>query len=154
MRTNDAEDGPSFFEELFWDPAEPETATERAIRLDVARAVLTELREERERDEISATNASYALMRMVRCAAAQPEDGTMCVGPQEAVRLVDRHGDEITACVHHGARLCASVEEIRVIPIPGFENAALAVRRRARVLRPFPWLRTGVPEERAGGRAA
>lgn len=57
------------------------------------------------------------------------------------VRVVDRSGAELLACVHHGARLYASVDDPRVYPLPGHDGEALEVYYRAQRLEPFPWLR-------------
>lgn len=49
------------FQELFRGPLRPESRTERAARLDVAREVLAELREDGENgDEVAAWDALYA----------------------------------------------------------------------------------------------
>ncbi|MCD0483451.1 hypothetical protein LO771_13825 [Streptacidiphilus sp. ASG 303] len=75
-----------------------------------------------------------------RCPAAHPEDPTGCDGPADAVTIHDRHGAMVTGCVHHGARLLASLDGGQVHPgtVPG---AALDAYCRATVLPPFCWLR-------------
>lgn len=73
-----------------------------------------------------------------RCAAAHPEDRTLCEGPIDAVKIVDVVGEEVTGCVHHGAVLLASLRDGRVYPGPGdVDGAAIEVYNRARHRRPF-----------------
>jgi hypothetical protein len=138
-----ADDAPEDFTALFLGPLSPESAEEHAARATAARDVLADLREEAERDTITARNAAYAeaLMNVARCQAAHPEDRTACVGPKTAVRIVDRHGEAVLACVHHGARMYASLIGPRVYPMPGHDRAAIDVYRRALELPPFVWLR-------------
>lgn len=76
-----------------------------------------------------------------RCAAAHAEDPTPCEGPHDAVRIVDQLGAETLACVHHGARLYASLDRPRVYPMPGHDQAALEVYTRAQGIEPFEWMR-------------
>lgn len=78
-----------------------------------------------------------------RCVAAHIEDPTPCEGPREAVRVADRIGGSVLACVHHGARLYASLDGARVYPQPGHDGAAIEVYYRAQRLRPFPWMCEG-----------
>ncbi|AEW94625.1 MULTISPECIES: type 2 periplasmic-binding domain-containing protein [Streptomycetaceae] len=73
-----------------------------------------------------------------RCAAAHQDDPVPCEGPHDAVRVVDQHGAEVGACVHHGARLYASLIAPRVYP-GSVDGAAIEVYQRARALPPFPW---------------
>lgn len=81
-------------------------------------------------------------MNVVRCGAAHPDDRSVCEGPVDAVRLVDRRGDQVTGCVHHGARMLASLSGGRVYPGPGADHGcAVDVFRRAADLEPFCWLR-------------
>ncbi|MEU3494440.1 hypothetical protein ABZ747_13235 [Kitasatospora cineracea] len=74
-----------------------------------------------------------------RCEAAHLGDASPCEGPCDAVTVLDRHGDTAAACVHHGARLYASLIGPRVHPgsVPG---AALEVYYRAQSTSPFAWL--------------
>lgn len=74
-----------------------------------------------------------------RCPAAHPEDPTGCEGPPDAVRVMGQRGGQVLGCVHHGARLYASLVSPRVYPMPGYEGGALEVARRAQHLSPFPW---------------
>lgn len=78
-----------------------------------------------------------------RCAAAHDADPTPCEGPQDAVRIVDRYGSEVLACVHHGARMYASLIGPRVYPMPGHDGAAIEAYQRAQDLPPFCWLPRG-----------
>lgn len=74
-----------------------------------------------------------------RCPAAHVEDPTGCEGPQDAVRILDMAGTETLACVHHGARLYASLVRPRVYPA-AVTSAALAVYTRAHTTPPFAWV--------------
>ena len=60
--------------------------------------------------------------------------------------------DEVLACVHHGARLYASVDGAKVYPVgaPDGPNAeaALEVVRRATGMKPFFWLAPAEPPAR------
>ena len=78
-----------------------------------------------------------------RCPAAHPEDPSPCEGPHDAVRIVDQHSTEVLACIHHGARLYASLERARVYPTPGNDGAAIEVYRRAQTIQPFEWMKRG-----------
>lgn len=81
-----------------------------------------------------------------RCAAAHHDDPTPCEGPHDAVLIRDRQmsrardamTEGITGCVHHGARMLASIDGARVYPgsVPG---AATSVRAAADSIRPFCW---------------
>ncbi|MFD5319341.1 hypothetical protein [Streptomyces sp. NPDC127098] len=64
------------------------------------------------------------------------------------VRIVDQHGTSVLACVHHGARLYASLTGPRVYPTPGNDGAAIEVYNRAQTLPPFCWT-----TEKGGGTA-
>ncbi|UYB41705.1 hypothetical protein SLV14_004494 [Streptomyces sp. Je 1-4] len=67
--------------ELFLNPFEPETADERAARLDAAADILADLREQGEHgDEIAAWDALYA-------------DALTAVAPLRRVRRVRRSGE-------------------------------------------------------------
>ncbi|GAB2887564.1 hypothetical protein [Streptomyces mayteni] len=83
---------------------------------------------------------------MGRCAAAHPDDPTGCEGAGDVVRIVDRSGRSVLACVHHGARLYASLTRPRVYPMPGSDGAAIEVYQRAQSLPPFCW-----QTEKSGG---
>ncbi|MGW3427963.1 hypothetical protein ACWDHW_08400 [Streptomyces melanosporofaciens] len=54
--------------------------------------------------------------------------------------MVDQHGTGRSACIHHGARLYASLIRPRVYPLAGHDGAAIEVYSLARALRPFPWV--------------
>jgi hypothetical protein len=86
-----------------------------------------------------------------RCAAAHLDDPTPCEGDHKAVRILVG-GDEVLACVHHGARLYASVDHPTVYPVGGPDgpnaNAALEVPRRATGMRPFFWMAADRPPAR------
>ena len=75
-----------------------------------------------------------------RCPAAHDEDPTPCDG-EPVVRVVDQTGEGLSACVHHGARLYASLEQPRVYPLAGQDGAAIEVYPLAQVLPPFAWMR-------------
>lgn len=74
-----------------------------------------------------------------RCPAAHVDDPDPCEGP-EAVVILDEHGDEARACVHHGARLYASLHRPRVRPLSGHDGIALEVYYRAQHTAPFAWI--------------
>jgi hypothetical protein len=74
-----------------------------------------------------------------RCPATHAEDPTPCEGGQ-VVRVVDQQGTSVSGCVHHGARLYASLIRPHVYPLPGHDGAALEVYKRAQDLPPFPWM--------------
>jgi hypothetical protein len=80
-----------------------------------------------------------------RCAAAHVEDPRGCDGPADAVRIVDRTGEQTTGCVRHGAGLLASLAGGRVYP-GSVEGAAIEAYRVARTVRPFEFLREEVDE--------
>lgn len=71
-----------------------------------------------------------------RCAAAHVEDQRACDGAIDAVRVVDRVGEQTTGCVRHGAALLASIENGRVYP-GSVEGAAVEAYRAAQAPRPF-----------------
>lgn len=91
-----------------------------------------------------------------RCAAAHAEDPTPCEGPHDAVLIRDQHmsrardamTEGVPGCVHHGARMLASLEGGRVYPgpsagigrTPESGGAAVDAYNRAQTLRPFPWM--------------
>ncbi|TVL89370.1 hypothetical protein CD790_27715 [Streptomyces sp. SAJ15] len=74
-----------------------------------------------------------------RCRAAHHKDPTPCEGPADVVTILDSRGRETTACVHHGARLLASLDGGRVHPLAALSDHALEVCSRARTLPPYPW---------------
>ncbi|WP_246144819.1 hypothetical protein [Actinacidiphila oryziradicis] len=89
-----------------------------------------------------------------RCDAAHPDDPTPCEGPHDAVEIRDRFmsraRDAITVgtlgCVHHGARMLASLDGGRVYPGPSGapgDAAAIDAYQRAQALPPFAWRTTG-----------
>ena len=78
-----------------------------------------------------------------RCATAHPKDTTPCEGPRDAVSLVHKVGTETLGCVHHAARMYASLVDPHVYP--GRDDheagaAAIEVYYRALDILPFPWL--------------
>ncbi|MFJ4577524.1 hypothetical protein ACIP4W_40510 [Streptomyces sp. NPDC088846] len=74
-----------------------------------------------------------------RCIASHPEDPTPCVGPHDAVTVLDAHGNAATGCEWHAARLLASLDGARVEP-GTVVGAATRVFAQADVTRPFAWL--------------
>jgi hypothetical protein len=75
------------------------------------------------------------------CPAAHPLDPRPCQGRADAVRIVDRAGAGVEACLLHGAVLLASLDGGRVYPANGPGGSAIAVYTRARELPPFDFLR-------------
>lgn len=93
-----------------------------------------------------------------RCQAAHRDDPTPCEGPHDAVEIRDRFmsraRDAMTVgtlgCVHHGARLLASIDGGRVYPGPSNDtgrtpgnSGAIDAYRRAQTTLPFAWHTTG-----------
>ncbi|MEV5170892.1 hypothetical protein AB0L10_07335 [Streptomyces flaveolus] len=75
-----------------------------------------------------------------RCPAAHPYDPTGCTGPV-AVTVLDAQNAGAEGCEHHGARLLASLDGGRVIPLPDSPpGAAIRVFKAAAGTRPFCWL--------------
>lgn len=76
-----------------------------------------------------------------RCPAAHVEDPTPCVGPQDAVTILDDRGGAAPGCEHHGARMLASLDGGRVEPgsVVGAATRAFAA---ADTIRPFCWYET------------
>lgn len=92
-----------------------------------------------------------------RCAAAAQADITPCEGPGNAVLVVETspaadwpHApwhEELSACVHHGARVLASMIAGKVLPGVGDDprwrdGAPVEVYLRAKQLPGFVWLRS------------
>jgi hypothetical protein len=78
-----------------------------------------------------------------RCPAAHPEDPTPCGGPV-VVTVLDRHNAGVNGCEHHGARLLASVDGARVVPLPTApEGAATRVFKTADSTPPYAWAKRG-----------
>ncbi len=78
-----------------------------------------------------------------RCPAAHPDDPAPCGGPV-VVTVLDRHNAGANGCEHHGARLLASIDGARVVPLPTApEGAAIRVFKKADTLRPFTWQEAG-----------
>lgn len=103
---------------------------------------------ENREPELVATTVVRLLDPAVRCAAAHTEDPTACQDQHGVVQVVDGVGGQVTGCVHHTARMLASIDGARAVALPGHEGAAAEARRRAAALPAFAWLpRTG------GGRA-
>ncbi|WP_233229496.1 hypothetical protein [Streptomyces sp. I5] len=78
-----------------------------------------------------------------RCPAAHPDDPTPCGGPV-VVTVLDRHTAGVTGCEHHGARLLASVDGARVVPLPTApEGVATRVFKTADSTPPYAWEKRG-----------
>ncbi|MDI2127960.1 hypothetical protein [Yinghuangia seranimata] len=75
-----------------------------------------------------------------RCPAAHADDPDPCEG-LVIVRILDQFGGDASACVHHGARLYASLIRPRVYPLPGCDGRAIEVYNRAQHTEPFAWTR-------------
>ena len=73
-----------------------------------------------------------------RCGAVHVEDRTPCIGPRDAVTVLDAVGGAAPGCEHHGARMAASVDDVRVEP-GSVVGAATRVAAAADTLRPFCW---------------
>ncbi|WP_345945299.1 hypothetical protein SALCHL_005753 [Streptomyces albus subsp. chlorinus] len=74
-----------------------------------------------------------------RCAAADEADPTPCEGRPAAVTVIARDGTQHTGCVHHTARLLASLEGARLHPSAAALPWACEVYCRAAQLPPFAW---------------
>ncbi|MBO8186296.1 hypothetical protein JW592_12570 [Streptomyces sp. DW4-2] len=74
-----------------------------------------------------------------RCAAADEADPTPCEGRRTAVTVLDRNGVQHTGCIHHTARLLASLEGARLHPSAAALPWACEVYCRAAQLPPFAW---------------
>ncbi|MFE9330020.1 hypothetical protein [Streptomyces sp. NPDC006925] len=74
-----------------------------------------------------------------RCAAADQADPTPCEGRLTVVTVIDRNGAQHTGCIHHTARLLASLEGARLHPSAAVLPFACEVYCRADQLLPFPW---------------
>lgn len=87
----------------------------------------------------------------LRCAAAHPDDASPCEGDQQVVRIVVG-ADAVLACVHHGARLYASVDGAEVHPVGAVDGpnaeAAREVVREATGMKPFFWMAATEPPAR------
>ncbi|WP_372412826.1 hypothetical protein [Streptomyces luteireticuli] len=70
-----------------------------------------------------------------RCAAAHPDDPTPCVGPHDAVLVLDRNNHGANGCEHHGARLLASLVGGRVVS-GSVDGAAIRVHKAAGATEP------------------
>lgn len=73
-----------------------------------------------------------------RCAAAHIEDPAPCIGPRDAVTILDAVGGAAPGCEFHGARMLASIDGARVEPgsVLGAATRAFAA---ADTIRPFCW---------------
>lgn len=77
---------------------------------------------------------------VLRCPAAHPDDTSPCNGPA-VVTVLDRGNAGADGCEHHAARLLASLEGGRVVPLPHApEGSAVRVFKASDGLRPFAWL--------------
>ncbi|MFZ3500670.1 hypothetical protein ACODT5_46935 [Streptomyces sp. 5.8] len=85
-------------------------------------------------------------MTTTRCNAADDEDLTDCIGPKDAVTIVDREGAATTACENHGATLLAALYDGQVEP-GTVVGAATRVREAASTVHPFPWLADALRNE-------
>ncbi|MFE6690954.1 hypothetical protein ACFVFQ_31345 [Streptomyces sp. NPDC057743] len=74
-----------------------------------------------------------------RCEAARPDDPVRCVGPHDAVTIIDARNHAVNGCEPHAARLLAALDDALLIP-GSVADAPLRVRRTSEALRPFPWL--------------
>ncbi|WP_406739531.1 hypothetical protein OG365_39865 (plasmid) [Streptomyces sp. NBC_00853] len=72
------------------------------------------------------------------CGGIHPEDRTACEGPQDAVRVSDPSGGVMLVCVHHGARVLATVTVATVSP-GSVPRAAIEAYRRAKETPPNVW---------------
>lgn len=77
--------------------------------------------------------------RAGRCAAAHDDDPTPCVGPHDAVRILDPQDYEVWGCEHHAARLLASIEGARAYP-GSVSGAATRAYKASDTIRPFAWV--------------
>lgn len=73
-----------------------------------------------------------------RCTAVHVEDPTPCIGPRDAVTVLDGYGGAAAGCEHHGARMLASLDGARVEP-GSVVGAATRVFAAADSIRPFCW---------------
>lgn len=79
-------------------------------------------------------------MSETRCPAAHPGDPTPCVGPHDAVLILDKDKAGAYGCEHHAARLLASLDGATVHTAPGGpKDAAIRVFQAADDIRPFCW---------------
>jgi hypothetical protein len=76
-----------------------------------------------------------------RCEAAHVEDRRPCEGRSDAVRIIDREGNQAWGCVLHGAKLLASLDNARVI-VGTVDGAAIETYQRARDIKPFDFGRS------------
>ena len=83
-----------------------------------------------------------------RCGAAHVEDRTPCVGPRDAVTVLDAVGGAVVGCEHHGARMVASIGGARVEP-GSVVGAATRVFAAAQDLAPFCWRAPSRPMDAA-----
>lgn len=74
-----------------------------------------------------------------RCQAAHPDDPSLCVGPHDAVTVLDRNDRGATGCEHHAARLLASIVGGRAFSHPEHSGAATRAHKAACDLHPFAW---------------
>ncbi|WP_344565730.1 hypothetical protein [Streptomyces axinellae] len=74
-----------------------------------------------------------------RCPAADAKDPTPCEGRRSAVTVLTGDGRQYTGCVHHTARLLASLEGARLHPSAAALPWAVEVYCRAAQLPPFAW---------------
>ena len=93
-------------------------------------------------------NQTQAPQSAARCAAAHVEDPTPCVGPRDAVTVLDAVGGAAPGCEHHGARMAASVDDVRVEP-GSVVGAATRVFAAAQDLAPFCWRAPSRPMDAA-----
>ncbi|AGJ59504.1 hypothetical protein F750_7080 (plasmid) [Streptomyces sp. PAMC 26508] len=93
-----------------------------------------------------------------RRGAAHVDDRTPCIGPRDAVTVLDGAGGVAVGCEHHGARMRTSIDGARVDPGSVVE-AATRVLTAEDGLRPFCWYETAPRSgpaqlSHAGNRAA
>jgi hypothetical protein len=77
-----------------------------------------------------------------RCQSAHPEDPSPCVGPLDAVTVLDPGNRGAKGCEWHAARLLASLKGGRVYS-GSVPEAAIRVFKAAAELAPFAWVERG-----------
>ena len=86
------------------------------------------------------------------CALAHPDDRSCCLGPPDAVRVLDQAGHQRHGCVHHASVALASIKDARVYP-GSVQGAASDTYDRAQLRRPFAFdvvAPRSMPDRRAG----
>jgi len=83
-----------------------------------------------------------------RCGAVHAEDRSPCIGPQDAVSVLDGVGGAVAGCEHHGTRMLVSITGARVEP-GAVVGAATRVFVAAQDLAPFCWRAPSRPMDAA-----